>query len=309
MMTTRKTTRIDPGVLDRGLGCFLGLAVGDALGTTLEFTRRANRGPWHTEMIGGGPFDLKPGQWTDDTAMAVALAESLQACNGLDEHDLMTRFVAWYRDGTYSCTGECFDIGSATCDALVRFMKTGNPKAGSKSENAAGNGSLMRLAPVALFALDDDQYVARIARRQSATTHAAPQAVEACQGFAGMLRDAILGAGKAAIQPRNWDGHRAVSDVLGGSWRSKDRGQISSSGYVIDTLEAALWSVHRAPSFEAALISAVNLGDDADTVGAVTGQIAGAIWGMSAIPQRWLKPLAWRDRIEALGRDLMALRA
>lgn len=301
MMTTRT---IDPGVLDRGLGCFLGLAVGDALGTTLEFSARDSN-PRHTEMTGGGPFNLKPGEWTDDTAMALALAESLQACNGLDERDLMTRFVAWYRDGEYSCTGKCFDIGGATHMALERFMKTGKPKAGSKSENAAGNGSLMRLGPVALFAFADGEYAAEVARKQSVTTHAAPQAVEACESFVEMLRHAILGAGKDAISPRGWEGHRAVADVLAGSWRGRGRDEISSSGYVVDTLEAALWSVHHAQNFEEALIIAVNLGDDADSVGAVTGQIAGAIWGASAIPQRWLKPLAWRDRLETLGRKLM----
>lgn len=288
------TTKIDPGVLDRGLGCFLGLAVGDALGTTLEFSERDSN-PLHTEMIGAGPFDLEPGQWTDDTAMALALAESLQARGGLDERDLMTRFVAWRDTGQYSCTGRCFDIGISTNAALTRFVGTGDPRAGSNDESSAGNGSLMRLAPAALFALDDAEHAAQIACEQSATTHAAPQAVEACEVFVVMLRDAILGAGKEAIRPRDWEGHHAVAAVLAGSWRTKGRERISSSGYVVHTLEAALWSVHRAQNFEEALIAAVNLGDDADTVGAVTGQIAGAIWGASAIPRRWLEPLAWRD--------------
>jgi ADP-ribosyl-[dinitrogen reductase] hydrolase len=300
-------TRIDPLVLDRGLGCLLGLAVGDALGTTLEFEERDSF-PRHTEMIGAGPFRLKPGQWTDDTAMALALGESLSASGGLDELDLMTRFLAWRDTGQYSCTGKCFDIGGATNAALTRFSRTGNPQAGSDDETTAGNGSLMRLAPVALFALDDGEMSGHLAAAQSATTHAAPQAVEACEIFAMMLREAILGAGKDAIKPRNWDGHDEIAAVLAGSWRRKGRDEISSSGYVVDTLEAALWSVHHAQSFEEAVITAVNLGGDADTVGAVTGQIAGAIWGANAIPGRWLKPLAWRERIEALGRDLMVAR-
>lgn len=299
------TTRIDPSILDRGLGCLLGLAVGDALGTTLEFCARDSN-PHHTEMTGGGPFDLKPGEWTDDTAMALALAESLLASRGLDERDLMNRFVSWRDKGEYSCTGRCFDIGISTNAALTRFVRTDDPRAGSSDESSAGNGSLMRLAPAVLFALESDEHAVQIACGQSATTHAAPQALEACENFAAMLRDAILGAGKDAMRSRNWEGHRAVADVLAGSWRSKGRDEISSSGYVIHTLEAALWSVHRAQSFEEALILAVNLGDDSDTVGAVAGQLAGAIWGVGAIPERWLRPLAWRGRIEALGRALMS---
>lgn len=298
-------TTSSSGFYDRGLGCFLGLAVGDALGTTLEFSDRDVL-PFHTEMIGGGPFDLKPGEWTDDTAMALALAKSLLVCGRVDEMDLMTRFVAWYQKGEYSCTGECFDIGGATSEALEKFMRTGRPKAGSHSENSAGNGSLMRLAPVALFAAGNQERAIEVARAQSLTTHAAPQAVEACEAFVVMLCEAIGGAGKNALRGREWGGHATVAGLLAGSWLTKKRSDISSSGYVIDTLEAALWCVQRSETFEDALIAAVNLADDADTVGAVTGQIAGAIWGAGAIPRRWLEPLAWRPQIEALARDLLA---
>jgi ADP-ribosyl-[dinitrogen reductase] hydrolase len=287
-------------ISDRARGGLLGLAVGDALGATLEFTRRDSR-PHHTEMTGGGPHALAPGQWTDDTSMALALAESLLACDGLDARDLMTRFLAWFENGAYSCTGECFDIGLTTADALHRFAATGDPWAGSTSETAAGNGSLMRLAPAALFALRDEADAARLARDQSRTTHGSPQAVESCEVFALMLRDAVLGGGKeAALRPRSWPGHKAVADVAAGGWRKKERSEISSSGYVIHTLEAALWCVGRSETFEEALVLAVNLGDDADTVGAVTGQLAGAIWGAKAIPERWLALLAWRERIEEL---------
>jgi ADP-ribosyl-[dinitrogen reductase] hydrolase len=286
-------------ISDRAQGCLLGLAVGDALGATLEFATRDSL-PRHTEMTGGGPHRLAPGQWTDDTSMALALGDSLLACNGLDASDLMERFQAWFARGEYSCTGACFDIGRTTAEALFRFSGTGDPWAGSVSEYAAGNGSLMRLAPAALFALHDDALALRLARDQSRTTHGAPQAVEACALFAAMLREAVLGAGKNVLRSRPWPGHQAVSAIAAGGWRGKDRSEISSSGYVIHTLEAALWCVDRSESFEAALALAVNLGDDADTVGAVTGQLAGAIWGAKAIPERWLAPLAWRERIEAL---------
>jgi ADP-ribosyl-[dinitrogen reductase] hydrolase len=268
--------RIGAAEIDRAEGALLGLAVGDALGTTLEFSRRDTR-PHHTQMLGGGPFRLQPGQWTDDTAMALALAESLLACGTLEPTDLMRRFVEWWRKGTYSCTGTCFDIGITTRAALARFEKTADPFSGSAGENQAGNGSLMRLDPVALFAYPDQEHAVELARRQSRTTHAAPQALDACGYFAKLLTEAIRGAHKAVLTPRSWPGHPAVEAVAQGSWRAKPRGEISSSGYVVSTLEAALWCVGQTESFEDALILAVNLADDADTVGAVTGQLAGAI--------------------------------
>lgn len=297
---------MSPSIEDRARGAFLGLAVGDALGATLEFEPRDTH-PLHTEMLGGGPFDLKPGQWTDDTSMALALAESLIAHPDFDPTDLMRRFVAWAEDGTYSCTGTCFDIGLTTRQALSRFMRTGDPFAGSTAPDTAGNGSLMRVAPVALRALDDEARAVRIARDQSRTTHAAAEAVEACDLFVRILREAIQGAGKDALRSRPWDGTARVRDIAAGTWRGKARSQIKSSGYVIDTLEAALWCTDQAASFEEALVLAVNLAGDADTVGAVTGQIAGAVFGASAIPQRWLGPLAWREQLETLATQLVRL--
>ncbi len=130
---------------DRALGAWLGLAVGDALGTTLEFSRRDSE-PHHTEMIGGGPFRLQPGVWTDDTSMALCLADTLLATGEVDPRDLITRFISWWRDGEYSVTGSCFDIGNTTRAALERFERTGGPLAGNAAAPAAGNGSLMRLA-------------------------------------------------------------------------------------------------------------------------------------------------------------------
>jgi ADP-ribosyl-[dinitrogen reductase] hydrolase len=282
-------------VLDRARGALLGLAVGDALGTTLEFSRRDSH-PLHTEMVGGGVFNLKPGQWTDDTAMALALADSLISCRGFDAEDLMQRFVRWYRHGEYSCTGRCFDIGLATRTALVHYELTGEPHAGSTDPRSAGNGSLMRLAPVALFALDDDQLAQQIAADQSRTTHGAKSCIEACQFFVSLLRAAILGEKNiialACQLGRNYPVIRHVTDR---NWNQLDRGQINSGGYVIHTVEAALWSVARTASFEESIVLAVNLGADADTVGAVTGQLAGAMYGASSIPLRLRGRLAWQS--------------
>ena len=177
---------------DRALGALVGLAVGDAFGTTLEFQDRDSQ-PLHTEMVGGGVFDLEPGQWTDDTSMAIALAESLVAHPTFNAIDLMQRFVAWAERGDYSCTGTCFDIGVTTQQALRRFKTTGNPFAGSDAPDTAGNGSIMRIAPVALIALSDAVFSCRLAKEQSQVTHAAPTCLDACQLLILILRDLVAG--------------------------------------------------------------------------------------------------------------------
>ncbi|WP_395673146.1 ADP-ribosylglycohydrolase family protein [Inquilinus sp.] len=293
-------------VIDRARGAFVGLAVGDALGTTLEFSTRDSL-PLHREMTAGGPFGLQAGQWTDDTSMALALADSLIARGGFDATDLMDRFVAWWQEGRYSCTGACFDIGNATRQALDRYRQSGDPLAGATDPTTAGNGSLMRLAPAVLHTLRDAEACRRITAEQSRTTHGAREATEACVLFGEMLRAAILGTGKTEIlTPRAWDGATRIQSIAHGDWRRLPRALIESSGYVVHTLEAALWAVNRTDSFEEALVLAVNLGDDADSVGAVTGQLAGALYGLSGIPQRWLEPLAWRERIVEMTDALIA---
>ncbi len=297
---------MDSTLQSRALGCLFGSAVGDAVGITLEFSRRDSAPPL-TDLVGGGPFHLQAGQWTDDTAMALALGESLCECNGLNLLDVMERFIAWYRHGRYSCTGHCFDIGMTTRQALDRFLETGNPEAGSGSPRAAGNGSLMRLAPVPIFYHADLSAGIEAARRQSLTTHGAAEPVDACAAYAELLIRAINGASKAeALACVIPDLTPAIAAIINGSWRDKSRDQISSSGYVVHSLEAALWCVGRSTNFREAVLLAANLGDDADTVAAITGQLAGALWGMDGIPADWLAKLAWREQIEALGLRLLA---
>ena len=284
-------------VRDRAIGAFLGLAVGDAVGTTLEFKPR-DKQERVKDMVGGGPFGLRPGEWTDDTTMALALAESLAECGALDCRDLMDRFVRWWKRGEYSCTGSCFDIGITTSAALQRYVRTGDPMAGSTDPRSAGNGSLMRLSPVALRFWDDRAQLDSAAAEQSRTTHGAVEAVDACRAFAELLAEAIAGKARAdVLAPGRFDGAPEVSRVLGGSWRGKARDEISSSGYVIHTLEAALWSVARTSDFRGAVLLAANLADDADTVAAVTGQLAGALYGLNGIPGEWLERVAWKDRL------------
>jgi ADP-ribosyl-[dinitrogen reductase] hydrolase len=286
------------------VGALLGLAVGDAIGTTLEFSARDSHPPL-TDMIGGGPFDLEPGQWTDDTAMALALADSLLSVGDLNETDLLRRFVDWQETGAYSCTGACFDIGRTTHEALQHWKDTGNPIAGSTDPRSAGNGSLMRLAPVAIRYCGDRDKLANVAARQSAVTHGAAEAVGACVAFADMLADAIEGKTlEHVLRPRAGRCAGKLGLVLRGSWRSKHRADIRSSGYVVDSLEAAIWSVGNSHDFESAVLLAANLGDDADTVAAITGQLAGAVYGRVGVSGQWIGRLAWSSRIVEMAAQL-----
>jgi ADP-ribosyl-[dinitrogen reductase] hydrolase len=286
-------------VRDRAVGAMVGLAVGDALGTTLEFRPRDSYEPL-TDLVGGGPFRLQPGQWTDDTAMALALADSLLECPELDEADLISRFWSWRRHGTYSCTGTCFDVGATVSSALRRWQQTGDPVAGSTDPMSAGNGALMRLAPVAVRWWRDPAVLFDVAVRQSATTHQAPEALSASAAFAALLAEAIAGSPRSAVlAPRTGDYAGAIGSIMLGSWRGKHRNAMLSSGYVAHSLEAALWAVGRTASFKDAVLLAANLGGHADTTAAITGQLAGALYGLSGIPEEWLDKLAWAGRIEA----------
>lgn len=227
---------------DRALGALLGLAIGDALGTTLEFRTRDSYPPL-VDMIGGGPFRLPAGHWADDTAMALALADSLIADPLLDPADLMARFWSWRRDGTYSCTGSCFDIGMTISAALKGWRRSGDPVAGSTDPMSAGNGALMRIAPAALRWWHDPFTLAEVAVRQSAVTHAAPEALSASVAFAQLLAQAIAGQPRSVVLgPTSTDDLTgAIGPTMAGAWRSKRRDQIRASGYVAHSLEAALW--------------------------------------------------------------------
>ena len=290
---------------DRAFGALLGLAVGDALGAPLEYTRRNSR-PKVVDLIGGGPFNLKPGEWTDDTSMALCLADSLIELNEFSGKDVIDRFVRWWQHGENSVNGRCFDIGIQTREALDRYVRTGQVwGSGLVESKRAGNGSLMRLAPVAIFAAPDPVEAAKLAVQQSGLTHSSQVVSAACDMFATMLVEAMTGSSKEQVlEFRRFSGHPAIEEIARGGWMDKERDEISSLGYVVSTLEAAIWCVWKSSSFEEALILAANLGEDSDTVAAVTGQLAGALWGRSAIPQRWLEKLAWRgiieDRVERL---------
>ena len=297
-------------------GCLLGLAAGDALGTTVEFKSPGSFVPL-TDMVGGGPFGLKKGQWTDDTSMALCLAESLITCRAFDARDQMDRYIRWWKKGHLSSTSRCFDIGNTVYQALQEYLDTGEPFAGSTHPHTAGNGSLMRLAPVPLFFAADPEKAIHLSAESSKTTHGATTCLDACRYFGGLLVGAIQGVPKEELLApryapveRLWE--RAplcpeIGEIAGGSFKRKDPPAIVGSGYVVEALEAALWAFSRSSSFQEGALLAVNLGDDADTTGAIFGQLAGAYYGIAGIPQTWRECLAQAELIQRWAGKLATL--
>jgi len=294
---------------NRYRGALLGLAAGDALGTTNEF-KPPGSFPLLTDMVGGGVFRLQPGQWTDDCSTALCLAQSLIECRGFDPKDQMERYVRWWDDGYLSSTGRCFDIGITVSGALSRYLQTGDPFAGSTDPHTAGNGSLMRLAPIPLAFRAKPEQAIWYAAESSRTTHGAPAAIDACKLYAALILAALSGASKEEIlSPILYHGSLVpeIRDVADGSFRQKNPPAIAGTGYVVKSLEAALWAFYRSSSFEKGALLAANLGDDSDTAAAIYGQLAGSFYGADAIPQSWLEKLAMRKFIEQVADDLLAL--
>jgi len=304
---------------DRRRGLLFGLAIGDAMGASVEFSAPGT----FEDVTGyraGGPHGLEAGEWTDDTSMALALADSIGEA-GWDLNDQAARYVAWWRTGAYSVNGRVFDIGMATSAALVRFLETGDAwTSADPHPRSSGNGSIMRLAPVPLAyapLLTDrlDILTARLVD-SSRPTHASPQCLSACAYFGVVLAALLHGQPREEVLDPAWPTlqrlveihplHPEVLEVAQGSFRRRVPPQIQGSGYVVRSLEAALWAFHDASGFEEAVLRAVNLGDDADTTGAVCGQLAGACWGERSIPPGWLEGLAGRDMIERALRTLGA---
>ena len=309
----------------RRRGALLGLAVGDALGAAAEF-KPPDTFPPVVGYRAGGPHGLGPGEWTDDTSMALALADSI-ATVGWDLDDQAARYVAWFRRGEYSVNGRCFDIGGATRAGLMRYEQTRDAAtAGGDHERSAGNGSIMRLAPVPIAYADWYPHrTAELIRRaadSSLPTHRVSQATSAC-GYMGLLLAALMaGEPLDVVLAPDWpqldvlratlDVHPEVDRVIAGSFRDREPPEIRGTGYVVDCLEASLWALTRHRGFEAIVLAAVNLGDDADTTGAVAGQLAGAHWGLDpirGIPRRLLDGLAKRDLIETAAQRLVDARA
>ena len=301
---------------DRFRGCLLGLAAGDALGTTLEFKKPGTFEP-HTDMIGGGPFHLNAGEWTDDTSMALCLATSLLDCAGFDAMDQMDRYVRWWQEGYLSSNGWCFDIGDTVREALESFEETGEPYSGPTHTMAAGNGSLMRLAPVPMYYAGNAREAIDRSGESSKTTHGAQEAVDACRYFGGLLVGALSGVDKETLLSARYspvDGlweesplSLRIAEIADGSFKARQPPDIKGTGYVVDTLEAVLWAFHHTEGFREGALRVANLGCDADTTAAIYGQIAGAHYGVEFIPSEWRERLTMSSEITAMADSLLDL--
>ncbi len=293
-------------LIERYQGCLLGLAVGDALGTTLEFKPRGTFEPI-VDMVGGGCFDLEPGQWTDDTSMALCLAESLIEKKGFDPYDQMKKYLLWYRTDYMSSTGTCFDIGGTTRAALEAFEMTGEPFSGPTNPRSSGNGSLMRLAPVPMFFFPDRDAMIFYAGESSRTTHGSQACIDACRLFASILFNAFSGMDKERVlfdHDVNIVQSPAIKEIAGGAYRGKAEDQIQGSGYVVKSLEAALWCFYTSDSFREAVFKAANLGDDADTTAAICGQVAGAFYRKRNIPKEWVMRVFLSNKINNMAQEI-----
>lgn len=288
---------------ERFRGCLLGLACGDALGAPIEFLLPDHFHPV-TDFRPGGAFNVQAGQWTDDTSMALCLADSLIHCRGFDPLDQMKRYMRWYQEGYLSSAGQCIDIGSTTRLSLELFAKTGEPFAGPSTAGTAGNGCLMRLAPVPMFYFNDPQSAIEHGAMSARTTHGAQVCLDACRFFSSLLVRALAGESKdKLVSPALWSGAALcpeIAEVAAGSYLTKDPPQIRGSGYVVESLEAALWAFDRGTDFADSVRKAANLGYDTDTTAAICGQIAGAHYGVSEIPNRWLSELHWQEKIRRM---------
>ena len=302
-LTSRPCSITEEQALDRSKGCLLGLAIGDAVGTTLEFLPRDREAVM--DMVGGGPFKLNPGEWTDDTSMALCLADTYLERSDFDFYDYAERLCRWYKNGENSHNGKCFDIGNATRTALEGRLTQGRDWYGNDDPSTAGNGTIIRLAPTAIYRRHSLSATLRESAAQSRVTHKAAEAVNCCELLGAQLHLALNGADKEetlssmvrALYPR-------PLIINAGEYKQKTRDQIRSSGYVIDTLEAALWAVWNTDNFKDAILLAANLADDADSVAATTGQIAGALYGVSGMPKEWVSQVVWSERIEGLAQKL-----
>jgi ADP-ribosylglycohydrolase len=298
---------------DRYKGALVGLAVGDA--------RHESKSPGRfnpsADLTGGGVSEIEPGQWTGSTSMALCLATSLLECRGFDPRDQMDRYARWLHDGYLSSNGRAFGVGPEVLAALERYESTGEPYAGGGDAGTAGSGSLVRVAAIPMYLLHDGARAKELAARMSQTTHAAVDAVDACRYMTGLITGALRGESKEALLSDlyspvyNYWLFRQVAlspkidAVARGVYKRKRASDFRGGKDVVDTLEAALWALFKTGDFAAGALLAMSLENDTDTTGAVYGQLAGAYYGYTAIPEGWRTKIARRDEIEDLAVALL----
>jgi len=291
--------------LDRLLGAVIGLAVGDAARPPRD--PAAGRpgeppaDPFLTPPDGFSPFDRRPGVWSAGTGMALCLGTSLVETRRFDPADQLDRYVRWWREGYLTATGRCLAIGATTRQALRRFADQGDPVPGNPDPRTAGSGSLLRLAPVVVWANRRPDQALALARESSLTTHAAPECVDACEYLAGLL--ILSWAGADLGQPLRNPSARwspAIRAIAQADYRSLGPAPWMVSNYVVDTLAAARRVLAQSRTFREAIEMATRLGGESHPVAAVVGQVAGARWGLSGIPRKWVARLVRVQEIMAL---------
>ena len=309
----------------------IGVAVADAFGSPVQFMNRESlkKNPL-TEMEYCDIYDKPAGAWTDDTSMALCILDSLREKGKVDEADIMERFSKWYYENEYTPTGEAFDMGNTCVSAIASYERNHDvDTCGRTGEYANGNGSLMRTMPICLYyavkthdgSATLDEAIDKI-HKVSALTHNHLRANMACGLYFFLVREIIFGEGSLNERLQKgldcgfayYEESIAAQGELSYYGRMRDisafgalpEDQIRSSGYVVDTLEAAVWSLAKTDSYRDCVILAVNLGDDTDTVGAVAGGLAGLYYGYDAIPADWREKLLKRDWIEKMCRDMTA---
>lgn len=285
---------------------FLGLAIGDALGVPVEFLKRAQlQAEPVTDMQGFGTHNQPAGTWSDDSSLTFCLADSL--CSGYDLREIATSFLQWYHNARWTAGGVVFDIGNSTRAALQRLLKKFDAaKSGGKSLADNGNGSLMRILPLAFYLQGETmQRRAEIVREVSSITHAHQVSVRCCQYYVEFATLLLQGFEpfQAYQALKVFFSHSVpLARLAMGNIYELPEEEIKSGGYVVETLEAAMWCLLTTHSYEAAVLQAVNLGGDTDTTAAVVGGLAGLWYGLNAIPTKWLVQLVGADRINDLCR-------
>ncbi|MGB0371984.1 MAG: ADP-ribosylglycohydrolase family protein [Opitutales bacterium] len=290
-------------LLERFYGSILGLAVGDCLGMPWEFQSRGSF-PQVTSFAKGGAHNAQWGEWSDDTSMAMCLAETLIRHQGWNAADAADRFRQWYRAGYWSAREACFDIGNATRQAIEQFEKSHDPFSSCSDEASSGNGSIMRLAPIAMTFYKSARLF-EIVAESSRLTHGSRTCLDACHLMASVFRGILQGRMKSEILSVSFlqkNGPElgyceAIAPIVQCDFRRKAESDIQTTGYVAHTLEAALYCWAHTNTYRDAVLMAVNLGDDTDTTAAVTGQIVGAFTGLSGIPSNWHKEIVYRRQI------------
>lgn len=301
---------------DRFHGALLGLAVGDALGVSVQHRKPDTFTPLG-DLLGGGPFDLPRGAWSDDTAMALCLAESLLECNGSDPADQVRRYQRWQREGYLASTGQCVGITASVSRALATAQWSGKAHSGSHDPARLDKEPLSRVAATVLFHCADPETAIEQAAEAARTTHQAPVVLDVCRYFGALLVGALRGTAKSQLLAPNYAPSEGlwnrrplkpqVEAIAAGSFRTKSPPEIEGGGTILQTLEAVLWAFNRARNFREGALLAANLGLDADVTATAYGQLAGAAYGVANIPAGWRSAIYGRERIEELADRLLAV--